>query len=257
MPVELYVESQGSGTPLLILHGLFGSSRNWQGIATRLADAFQVHTIDLRNHGQSAQHPDMSYRAMAEDLEFLCARLGLGSVYVIGHSMGGKAAMQWALQYPGSIARLVVVDIAPVSYLRTYAGLIDALLSLPLAELRNRAAAEERLRSHVPERPLRLFLLQNLRFDEGTAHWRVNLPFIRAALPEIMGAPDLPHDAVFPGPVQFVLGAHSDTVQPEHRAVIHRHFPTARFDTIADAGHWPHADQPERFLDRVRRFLGD
>ena len=257
MPVELHADIQGSGPPLLILHGLFGSARNWQGIATRLADAFQVHAIDLRNHGQSGQHPEMSYRAMADDLEHLRTRLGLGAVHVIGHSMGGKTAMQWALQRPESIGRLVVVDIAPVSYQRSYAGLIDALSSLPLQRLQRRADAEVLLNETIPERPLRLFLLQNLRFEEAGARWRVNLPFIRAAMPEIMGAPDLPRGAVFPGLAQFIHGARSDTVQPVHHAVIHGHFPNARFDTIADAGHWPHADQPARFLDSVRRFLCD
>lgn len=257
MPIALNVESQGSGPPLVILHGLFGSSRNWQGIATKLADEFQVHAVDLRNHGQSDQHPDMSYRAMVEDLEQLRARLGYEAVSVIGHSMGGKAAMQWALHHPASIARLVVVDIAPVSYQRTYAALIDALLSLPLTDLLRRADAEERLREHIPERPLRLFLLQNLRFEGGGAHWRVNLPFIRAALPHIMGAPDLPDGSVYSGPVQFVLGARSDSVQQAHHDVIRHHFPAARFDTIDDAGHWPHTDQPEVFLETVRNFLGD
>lgn len=257
MTIDLHYERHGNGPPLLILHGLFGSSRNWQGIATRLANAFQVHAIDLRNHGQSAQHPEMNYRAMADDLEQLRTRLGLGTVHVIGHSMGGKAAMQWALQHPGSIGRLVVVDIAPVSYQRSYADMIDALLSLPLQRLQRRADAEVLLNETIPERPLRLFLLQNLRFEEAGAHWRVNLPFIRAAIPEIMGAPDLPRGAVFPGLVQFILGARSDSVQPEHHAVIQRHFPNVRFDTIADAGHWPHADQPARFLESVRRFLGN
>ncbi|MCC6203105.1 MAG: alpha/beta fold hydrolase [Gammaproteobacteria bacterium] len=257
MPVDLHFERHGDGPPLLILHGLFGSSRNWQGIATRLADEFDVITVDLRNHGQSSQHPDMSYGAMVEDLERLRITLGLDAVVVLGHSMGGKAAMQWAVQHPAALARLVVVDIAPVSYQRTYAALIDSLLSLPLMTLRRRADAEELLQVRIPERPLRLFLLQNLRFEDGQARWRINLPFIRAALPHIMGAPHLPEDARYPWPTQFVLGQDSDTVQPAHHAVIHHHFPAARFDTIANAGHWPHADQPAAFLATVRGFLAD
>ena len=255
MELTLNSETYGSGPPLLILHGLFGSGRNWHGVATRLADRFRVHAPDLRNHGRSSHAPDMSYEAMVADVSGFVDDLGAAPVTLLGHSMGGKIAMLLALRSPALVERLVVVDIAPVGYPDRFEHLLDAMQRLPLDGIRSRADADQWLQTYVPEKTLRLFLLQNLARADGAFHWRLNLQAIRTALPSLMRMPAPSAGVSYGGPTAFLRGETSPAVLPEHRSIIQELFPNAEIETIANAGHLPHAQQPEAFMAALLRFL--
>lgn len=249
-------DTAGAGRPsVVILHGLFGSSRNWAGIARRLAETCHVIVLDLRNHGASFWAESMGYAEMAADvLAFLDAR-GLERVALLGHSMGGKVAMSAALRWPERLARLIIADIAPIAYPPGHVAYVEALRRLDLDSLTGRAEAERQLASAVPDRSTRLFLLQNLVREDGRFRWRVNLAAIAHHLADLAGfAP--PPGAVYDGPALFVAGARSGYVRPAHREMIRRLFPHARLVTLRDAGHWLHAEQPEAFLRTVQPFLG-
>lgn len=251
----LHHQSQGGGPPVLVLHGLFGSATNWRGVARQLADRYRVVTVDLRNHGRSPQHAEMTYPLMARDVEELMDALGLERAAVVGHSMGGKAAMVLSLTHPQRVDRLAVVDIAPVRYTHTHAPLIAAMQGLDLSVLRSRADADRLLRDAVPDTATRLFLLQNLALEQGRYFWRLNLNALSVHLDDIMGFPST-GSATYEGPVMFLRGEHSDYVTAEHREPILERFPLARIVTVEGAGHWVHADQPDRLVNLVQDFLG-
>jgi pimeloyl-ACP methyl ester carboxylesterase len=247
----LHTISHGSdvGTPLIIAHGLFGSGRNWGVIAKRLSDSRRVITLDMRNHGASPWQDDHSYSALAEDLAEVITSIG-SPLDVLGHSMGGKAAMVAALT--GTyIRRLIVADIAPVTYDHTQQHLIDAMQALPLDQLSNRAEAEQILSRHIEEPTVRSFLLQSLNLQDKS--WRLNLPALRACMDQIIGFPDM--SGQFSAPTLFLTGATSDYLRPEHRPKIKSLFPKARFAKIPNAGHWLHAEKPREFEAAVRVFL--
>ena len=172
---SLHYSRSGSGEPLLILHGLFGSGKNWHSQARRFAEFFDVYCVDLRNHGQSFHADEMNYPAMADDVVRLLDHLGIDSCRMLGHSMGGKVAMTIAIQHPALISRLVVADIAPVSYRHHYDDLIDPILALQLDRYRSRAEVDHALRAYIPEDTLRAFLLQNLERDGAEWRWRACL----------------------------------------------------------------------------------
>ncbi len=246
----------GAGRPLVILHGLFGSARNWSTIARRLAEQRRVVAVDQRNHGGSPWLDEMTYPALAGDIRDLIAPFGRSAV--LGHSMGGKAAMTLALLYPGLVERLVVVDIAPVAYSgRQHGETIRAMQGIDLPALRRRSEVEEALRGGVDDPAIRAFLLQNLVTDEaGHMRWRLNLDVLARALPDIMGWPEeLLAGRRYDGPVLILTGERSDYVRPEHHAAISSYFPAARLEAVPDSGHWPHAEQPETFLRLLQPFL--
>lgn len=253
--MDLAYRESGAGPPLLVLHGLFGSGRNWHGIARVLAPRFRVLTVDLRNHGDSPHDPRMDYPAMAADVLELMNRLDLLSATVLGHSMGGKAAMLLALEHPRRVQRLVAVDIAPVDYGHHFHDLVDAMQSLPGATLASRRQADACLAGRIPDAPLRQFLLQSLVPTDGGFRWRINLSAIDAHMQAIVGFPALPEDLHYPGPALFIRGARSDSLAAEHEAAVRRRFPGARIETLPGAGHWPHAECPEEFLGRLQPFL--
>jgi esterase len=244
-----------SGTPVLVLHGLFGSGRNWMTAAKRLAGEHRVVTADLRNHGQSPHTETMSFEAMASDLADTIRALGLGRVALIGHSMGGKAAMLTALQHPELVDRLVVVDVAPVAYPPGFLEYAKAMRAADLSVVRRRADVEAQLEQAVPNPGTRAFLLQNLILDEKGARWRPNLEAIEAALPEISEWPEV--EGTFDGPTLFVYGGKSNYVRPEHHATIKEYFPEAVFEEVAEAGHWVHAERLDDFLAVVTPFLAE
>jgi pimeloyl-ACP methyl ester carboxylesterase len=236
--------------PILIAHGLFGSARNWGVIAKRLAETRRVLAVDMRNHGDSPWQDRHGYADLAADLsEAIAAHGGLADV--IGHSMGGKAAMALALAEPRAVRRLVVADIAPVAYGHTQQPLIDAMRAVDLTAIASRRDAADQLARHVPEEGVRAFLLQSL--DVAGRRWRLNLDALAAEMPRILGWPDPP--GRFDGPVLILSGAASDYVRPEHRAGIKRLFPEARFAKIPGAGHWLHAEKPREFVAAVAAFL--
>lgn len=229
---------------LLIAHGLFGSARNWGVISKRLSDIRHVVAADMRNHGESPRYPSQSYADMAGDLDALLD----GPADVLGHSMGGKAAMVMALAHPEKVRRLVVADIAPVAYEHSQSHHIAAMKALDLDRIETRSQAGEMLDA---DDEVRDFFLQSL--DVQGKRWRLNLDVLEQEMPKILGFPDV--SGQFAGPALFLTGAESDYVQPEHRDRIKALFPKARFAKISGAGHWLHAQQPRAFEQTVRAFL--
>ncbi len=242
-----------SDPTLLIAHGLFGSARNWAGVARRLASDRLVVAVDMRNHGESPKRDTHTYPEMAADLAAVIESLGDAPVDILGHSMGGKAAMTLALTHPDRLRRLVVVDMAPKHYEHSHTHYIDAMLAVDLDGVRRRADADAMLRDAVEEAALRSFLLQSLAINDGGASWKLNLKALAVQMPEIMGFPEI--EQPFQGPALFLSGAQSDYVGPDDRALIEALFPQARFEVVAGAGHWVHAEQPDAFVDAVSRFL--
>lgn len=247
MKLETRTEGAG-GTPLLIAHGLYGSARNWGVIAKRLSDRGQVTAVDMRNHGGSGWDADHSYPALADDL----AETIEDQWDVLGHSMGGKAAMALALRHPEKVRRLVVADIAPVGYAHSQQQYIDAMRALDLSGVESRRDADQRFRALVPEDGIRAFLLQSL--DIAEKKWRLNLDVLEAEMPKIVGWPD-DLQGTFERPVLFLSGGDSDYVQDAHRADIRAFFPKARFAKIPGTGHWLHAEKPREVEASVRAFL--
>ncbi|MCC6002597.1 MAG: alpha/beta fold hydrolase [Pararhodobacter sp.] len=244
----------GQGTPLLIVHGLFGSARNWGVIARRLSDTRPVLAVDMRNHGESPWHDSHRYPDLADDLAAVIRANG-GPMDVLGHSMGGKAAMWLALARPDLVRRLVVADIAPVAYAHSQNHLIRAMQALPLSEMETRAEADARLAENVDDPSVRAFLLQSLDLRANPPQWRLNLDILSREMEQITGWPDHADQPPFAGPTLFLAGARSDYILPAHRASIRARFPQARFARIPDAGHWLHAEQPRAFEQAVRVFL--
>ena len=246
-------ENASADAPLLvILHGLFGSSANWSSVARELSASYQVFNVDLRNHGQSAHTETMGYEQMAADVLALLSSLSR-PVTLMGHSMGGKVAMWLALNHPECVEKLIIVDIAPVTYKHDYEWIFDALESLDLAKLKDRKQADELMAKQLPDPMLRGFLLQNLRRDEGCWSWRINFPVIRAALDEIMGFPEAL--LTYPGSSLFIAGEQSEFIAAAGQEQIKRLFPVANVVTVKNAGHWIHAEQPKAFMEVVWPFL--
>ncbi|GFE52128.1 esterase [Roseobacter cerasinus] len=234
----------------LIVHGLYGSGRNWGVIAKRLSNVLHVITPDLRNHGQSPWDDSHGYEDLAQDLAGLIAQLG-GPVHVVGHSMGGKAAMVLASRHPEMIDRLIVADIAPVAYSHSQMQFITAMRAVDLDAVERRSDAEAQLAAQGVESALQSFFTQSL--DVAEKRWRLNLDALAADMEKILGFPDL--TAPFDGPTLFLSGAASEYVKPEHRPQIKTLFPKARFAKLPGAGHWLHADKPREFEAAVRAFL--
>lgn len=255
-PVTLAATEQGDGTPVLILHGLFGSAQNWGRVAKRLAATHRVIAADLRNHGASPHAAPMDYPAMAADVAALIEARAGGRAAVIGHSMGGKVAMWLALTRPTLVERLVVVDVAPVAYRPTLQAYAAAMRALPLRPGMRRAEADAGLAPTVADPGERAFLLQNLRFGpDAHPEWRLNLTAIEAAVPTISAFPEPPEGARHDGPVLIVAGERSGYVRAEHHARILGLFPRTAFVVVPGAGHWVHAEAPEPFLRAVEPFL--
>ncbi|MCB5411374.1 alpha/beta fold hydrolase [Pseudogemmobacter faecipullorum] len=239
--------------PLVIAHGLYGSARNWNVIARRLADQRDVVAVDMRNHGESPRADSQSYADMAADLAEVIQRLGQ-PVDLLGHSMGGKAAMQLALTQGDLLRRLVVADIAPVAYSHDQSHYAKAMQALDLHDLGSRGEADRRLTALIDDPALRAFFLQSLDLKaESGPRWRLNLPVLEAEMAKIVGWPGT--RGHFSGPALFLTGALSPYVRPEHRDEIQARFPAARFARLAGAGHWLHADKPREFEETIRVFL--
>jgi len=252
--MQLFNRSYGDGEPMVILHGLFGSSDNWMTQARMLAAHFKVFTADLRNHGLSTHDAVHSYEAMAEDVISLILQTTGSPVTLIGHSMGGKVAMKVSVTRPELVKRLIVVDIVPKPYPPHHNRLLEGLLALPVDTLASRQEADERLAGWVPQSDVRQFLLKNLsRKPEGGFAWKINLPALSANMNDIFSNPL--GDGVFEGPTDFIMGSRSDYFQPGDETVIRKHFPAAGISFL-DTGHWVQAEQPEAFVREVLRCCG-
>ncbi len=254
MSVPLAFRAYGEGPPVVVLHGLFGSARNWRTIARRLADRRRVYAVDLRNHGASPWAEPMTSPEMVDDLAAFLDRHRIDRPVLIGHSMGGKTAMLFALLHGRMVDAVVVVDIAPVRYSHTHLPAVEAMRRVDLATVASRAEAERRLAQAIPDADLRSFLMQNLVARGGGYAWRVNLDAIGRHMEELLGFPAM-GDLRFPGPALFVSGERSEYIDSRHHERVLSFFPRAEFAVIADAGHRVHAEQPDRFVDAVGRFL--
>jgi esterase len=248
-----HVDLGGAGRPpMLVLHGLLGSARNWQTTGRDLAEHYHVFALDARNHGRSPHTAEASTALMAEDVAAWMKAQGIPRATLVGHSMGGRTAMHLACHRPELVERLVVVDVAP----RDYPGLghwthFDALLRLDLASLRSRQEAEDWLAAEVPNLGQRKFLVTNLlQDDSGRWRWAINLPVLAAALPSFERSPLNPGDR-FIGPALFIAGGRSDYVRDADWPHIQEHFPFARLVRIAEAGHNPHIDARAEFVRAV------
>lgn len=252
--MQLHFTTLGSGEPLLLLHGLLGSHQNLLPASRQFAEHFQVFAIDQRNHGDSPHHDEMNYPAMADDVARFMDRHELSTAHVLGHSMGGKTAMQFALSHSERVRKLVVVDMAPRAYGPRFAKLLEALRQLRPERFKTRHEADLALAPNVPEASLRQFLLKNLKHDgQGGFCWRIHLEAIATNYEHLRQA--IQAKAPFTGEVLFLLGGNSDYVTEPDRELIQKNFPEALFESIPGAGHWVHAEKPAEFAEAVLRFL--
>ncbi len=251
--MKLNYKSFGQGEPIIILHGLFGMLDNWQTIAKKLAEQYWVFVVDLRNHGKSPHHPIFNYQAMVEDIHEFMENQWIYNASIIGHSMGGKVAMQLAFSYPETINKLIIVDIAPKQYARGHDAIFEALFSLKLDQISSRKEAIEELKAKIQEEGVRQFLLKNLaRTKEGTYQWKMNLPVIYEHYPTLMNPIE---GEKYEGETLFIRGDKSTYILDEDWINIGTLFPNYNSVTIANAGHWVHADAPLVLLETIFHFL--
>ncbi|MEO6132785.1 MAG: alpha/beta fold hydrolase [Saprospiraceae bacterium] len=245
----------GSGAPLIILHGLFGMLDNWRTIARMLEDKFQCILVDLRNHGRSPHDDEMNYLVMADDIGELMNELHIDHAFLMGHSMGGKVAMLFALVHPDKVEKLIVVDIAPKKYPSHHNAEIEAIESVKPSTLKHRSEAEELLTLKLGNDQATIqFLLKNLsRIPEGGFEWKANMPVLIAHYDDLME--NITSPTTFKKPVLFIRGEQSDSVPDADLTLILSLFPKAQLVTIAKAGHWVHTDKPEALKEHLIRFL--
>lgn len=252
--MPLYSRQAGQGEPLILIHGLFGSMENLGALARPLAEQFSVYSLDLPNHGRSPHSDQMTLGSMAEDVLAWMDREGLQQAHMLGHSLGGKIAMEVALQYPERVKSLILVDIAPVSYPLHHNDVFDGLLAVNPSQLESRSQADKQLQPFVPEIAVRSFLLKNLvKAPEGGFAWRMNLPVIHQQYEELITGNRA--DASFPGRTLFIKGGNSNYIQQKHRDDIISRFPQASIKVVPETGHWLHAEKPELVARLVQRFL--
>ena len=252
-----YRQYSENGAPVLVLHGLFGSLSNWGWHCKQLAQQYAVYGVDLRNHGDSPHSDQLDYQVMAEDVRQLIVRLGLESCCIVGHSMGGKVAMQLALSFPDLIEKLVIVDIAPVSYPEDADGHMNVLAAMDavkLGEIKSRTQAEVTIEDYIPQEATRKFLLTNLvRNKEGLFEWRLDKDSIRKNYANLRA--EIIATMSFLKPVLFIKGSLSPYIKPEHEAQIKELFPAASVKLLMDAGHWLHAEKPQALQKILLKFL--
>jgi len=254
--MKLFCRQFGSGPPMVILHGLFGISDNWVSIARILGEQYTVYVPDLRNHGQSPHSTVFDFAVLEEDLLELTEEYSLENLVLMGHSLGGKTAMYFALHHPQSIKKLIIVDIslrkAPVN--TEHQMLIDAMLGIDFTKVSARSDVDRQLENKIHSQRLRQFLLKNVyRRDNKILDWRLNLHVINANLLNIFEGVDVP--GRYTGPALFIRGGRSDYIREEDFEELKSKFPGALVKTIPEAGHWVHADAPGEFLEAVRAFL--
>lgn len=252
--MELYSRVDGSGFPIVILHGLLGSSDNWRAVSQRLGRSYKVYTVDLRNHGQSPHSDTMTYPVMAEDLRELLERETISEAHVVGHSLGGKIAMQFATSHPDRVKKLVVIDIAPKAYPPLQRSTLAALEQLELQSFTSFGEIDAALASAIPEIALRQFLMKNIaRVPKMDFQWRIDLGSIAKSYDELTKA--IIPTGTYNKPALFLRGGRSDYIQDAELPSIQAIFPRAELVTIATAGHWLHTDATDEFLKVLTAFL--
>jgi len=268
--MELFFRKYGeTGPPLVIVHGLYGSGDNWVSIARQLSSGFEVYVVDQRNHGQSPHSEHNDYPSMRDDLCEFMDKQGIEKSVLIGHSMGGKTVMNFAVKWPDRVQSLVSIDIAPKAYhdlavdshaAANHAKMIDAMLELDLSRVDSREDIDHALSTRIGSDRIRSFLLKNVRRDkEGTFSWRINLKALRDNLDLIMDGLDtdqiIAEGGITGFPALFVSGARSDYIKAEDHQLIRSIFPVADFVSIPDAGHWVHSEQPDLLVKNIKYFL--
>ncbi|PQJ36121.1 alpha/beta hydrolase [Salinibacter sp. 10B] len=255
--MELFYNKYGQdGPPLVILHGLLGANGNWHTLSrTRFQDVATVYAVDQRNHGRSPHTDRMDYPSMAADVKRFAENHDLSSVTLLGHSMGGKTAMEAALSYPDLVDRLIVVDMAPKAYPPHHEDLLAALARIDPSEYEDREQIDDTLADDVPSWAIRQFLLKNLKYDGEEYEWTMNLEAIRTHYDKINA--EIPSDRSYHGPTLFIRGEESGYVSDSDWPGIRDRFPTADLATVDGAGHWVHADAPTPFADIVVDFLSE
>lgn len=245
----------GKGSPLFILHGFLGMSDNWKTLGNKYAEnGFQVHLIDQRNHGRSFHSPEFDYELLAMDLKSYMEHHDVKSANVLGHSMGGKTAMQFAVNYPESVLKLLVADIAPKYYPPHHQEIINALKTLNFEILKSRSEADRKLAESLSDPGIRQFLLKNLYWiEKGQLGFRCNLEVLQHKMEEI--GENISGRDTYHGPTVFLKGSRSEYIHEHDTATITKHFPSAYVETIANAGHWLHAENPKDFFDKSLEFL--
>ena len=252
--MELFYREYGKGDPVIILHGLFGSADNWMTQAKMLGGQYHVYTVDQRNHGLSPHSPEHDYLAMADDLNLFFEQRKLKSAMLIGHSMGGKTAMNFALKYPDKVRKLLVVDIVPKAYPVHHNKILAGLKSLSLNTLASRNQADAELAHYVNEPEVRQFLLKNLSRESGNGFvWKINLEAIDQNIEEMGVA--LVVNGHYDGSVLFVMGQRSNYFSLGDEAIIKKHFPNFTMVEM-ETGHWVHAEKPKEFVEEAMKFFG-
>ena len=251
--MQLFYRPSGQGDPLIILHGLFGSSDNWYSLAKVFAERFQVFLVDQRNHGQSPHSSEFDYKLLTEDILEFIREHGIKKPVIMGHSMGGKAAMNFAVRYPEQLSNLIVVDIVPKAYPVHHDAILDGLKAIPLDSLASRNDADKILSDYVPEPDVRQFLLKNLtRKSGGGFEWKINLAAIDRNI-EAMGE-GMKYSGKYDGPSLFIKGKKSKYYAEGDEMLIQNIFPKAEFATL-DTGHWVQAEKPDEFASLVINYL--
>lgn len=244
----------GTGEPLIILHGFLGMGDNWKTLANKFGLDYEVHLVDQRNHGRSFHEDDFSYELLVEDLLNYLNHHQLEKVSILGHSMGGKTAMLFAVEHPERIKKLIVADIAPKFYPPHHQYILDALNDVDFKKVSSRTEIDEILRRHIPENGIRQFLLKNVyRVSKNELAYRFNLEVLEENIDEIGVA--LPPRTFYEGPVLFLKGALSGYITDQDTNLIESHFPDSQIVTIERASHWLHAENPIDFYDNVAEFL--
>jgi esterase len=255
--MKLYHKIYGAGRPVMIMHGLFGSGDNWRTIAKNLESEYQCIVVDMRNHGRSPHDADMNFRVMSEDIHELMTDLHLEKAALIGHSMGGKVAMTFALNHPHAVDKLIVVDIAPKKYPPHHTTVIDAIQAITPELLEDRADAEAILARYLGNDQSTIqFLMKNLTRLQGEGFaWKANMPVIISSYTSLVD--EVNTTDVFSGPTLFIRGEQSRYILEEDLPAIKALFPHYELKTIPKAGHWVHAEAPESFTGAVQSFLKD
>jgi esterase len=252
--MKLYSRIEGSGFPLIILHGLLGSSDNWRAISKRLSPSYKIYSVDLRNHGRSPHSEMMTYPAMADDLRELLELEKVSECHLVGHSLGGKVAMQFATSHPNRVSKLVIVDIAPKGYPPSQRPILAALEKLELKRFGTFGEIDAALAPAIPEISVRQFLMKNIaRVPSGGFQWRIDLASIAKNYDQLI-KPIIAAGS-YDKPALFVRGGRSDYIAETDLPSIRATFTRAEFVTIATAGHWVHAEAPDEFLQNLTAFL--
>jgi pimeloyl-ACP methyl ester carboxylesterase len=252
--MHLYYQSQGQGQPLIIIHGLFGSSDNWRSMAKFFSKWFTVINVDLRNHGRSFHAESQRFDDMANDIYQLCQQLGLSKVHLLGHSLGGKTAMKFTELCPDLVDKLIVVDVAPRQYQGEHTPMMDAMLALDFSNLSSRSDVDKALAEKIPDKAVRQFLMMNLMSENETFKWRINLPALKANYIQYMKP--VCEEVTLEHRSLFIYGEQSDYVSALDRQDIKTRFPNSRFQALP-TGHWVHAERPQQFKRCVEAFLND